>query len=365
MIAVHVGAGYHSDCKLGVYKQACTDACLPAMNLLHEGGSAQDAVALAISKLEDAACTNAGLGSNLTEKGAVECDACLMTGDRRFGACGAVSKIKNPIQLAARILTQQNETLPLGRVAPCVVVGDGAHDWAVKNNIALYDPNCLKTAASCLSYNDTMERLKSCEDRSHSSQNGGMSESDRCPVDGTTWQGVTDTVGAVCMDNDGRVAAGASSGGILLKHPGRLGPAAMFGCGCWAEDLDGGGGVAIAASGCGEQLMQTMLVRECARKIVNEAAHMPLCSCVQASFSEFMTSLPTLWGRTDRNAGLLVLHHEKEIESGGRGVELVWTHSTPTMCLGYHTSSQRKPVTVISRNNGTAGKTNVLHGKRF
>jgi taspase (threonine aspartase 1) len=88
----------------------------------------------AISSLEDNGFTNAGLGSNLNANGFVECDASLMNGtDLKWGAVGALQTIKNPIIAAKSVLIEQNKTLPLGLVAPNILVGEGARLWAIDN----------------------------------------------------------------------------------------------------------------------------------------------------------------------------------------------------------------------------------------
>lgn len=67
-------------------------ACKAAMGILKSGGSALDAVEMAIIVMEDDEMTNAGYGSNLTIEGAVECDATIVDHHGRSGAAGAVSR---------------------------------------------------------------------------------------------------------------------------------------------------------------------------------------------------------------------------------------------------------------------------------
>ena len=82
---------------------------------------------------------------------------------------------------------------------------------------------------------------------------------------------ITDTVGAIAIDSYGKIAAGSSSGGIGMKHRGRVGPAALVGVGTAVIPQDPGDtekiSVATVASGTGEHIATTMAASTCAERL--------------------------------------------------------------------------------------------------
>ena len=160
-VGVHIGAGQHSEARTSLYLSICAKACQEAIDILKNGGSALDAAVAATKVLEDAGETNAGYGSNLTELGTVEMDAGLMDGDSLlFGAVGAVPGVKNPILVAKSLVIEQGKgLLPLGRVPPAFLVGDGARQWAKKKGVAVVPEKSLISDKAAKLYRHYKKKL--------------------------------------------------------------------------------------------------------------------------------------------------------------------------------------------------------------
>lgn len=84
---------------------------------------------------------------------------------------------------------------------------------------------------------------------------------------------VSDTVGAIAIDRFGNIAAGSSSGGIGMKHRGRIGPAALVGIGTAVIPMHPGDPerkcVATVTSGTGEHIATTLAASTCASRLYN------------------------------------------------------------------------------------------------
>jgi hypothetical protein len=87
-----------------------------------------------------------------------------------------------------------------------------------------------------------------------------------------------DTVGALVVGPCGAVAAGVSSGGLALKAEGRVGEAAVFGAGCWAQDPEGRPGV---RPGEGARCLEGLFPRprQPPRLPLSRGTAHPVCCC--------------------------------------------------------------------------------------
>jgi taspase (threonine aspartase 1) len=88
---------------------------------------------------------------------------------------------------------------------------------------------------------------------------------------GYTEDRVSDTVGAIAIDSYGHIAAASSSGGIGMKHKGRIGPAALNGIGTSVIPIDPNDPektcVASVTSGTGEHIATTLAASTCASRV--------------------------------------------------------------------------------------------------
>lgn len=370
VVAVHVGAGYHSDDKMRRYKRLCKAACKKAISVLeHSDGRAADAVTAAVAVLEDDPVTNAGYGSNLTMAGTVECDASIMDGrSLKFGAVGALSGFRNPILVAREIYDQQvRNSLSLGRIPPCFLVGEGAVEWAKKNVLTAQNP-CSLISADAKKVHVKYKRKLDSRGETDTGPKTGKMDTDGVDSLNKSYDILPeavlqklDTVGAVCLDKSGNVASAVSSGGILLKQRGRVGQAALYGCGCWAEAFGSSLAVAATTSGGGEHLIKTTLASRCA-KALRACAGEPvpaLHDCFKEHFleSRFLSDVEAKLG------GVLALY--ADLESGT--CDVIWAHSTKTLCYGYMQTGGTSAKFGCSRlpDAEDVGKTVVVGGAPF
>ncbi|XP_029053358.1 threonine aspartase 1-like isoform X1 [Osmia bicornis bicornis] len=340
-IAVHVGAGRHSETLKEQYQKLCRQACKAGIENLKSTGSSLDAVVETVIMLENSPLTNAGFGSNLTLEGSVECDASVMDGTTlQFGAIGAVSGIKNPVLLAKRLCEYQSIKIAYGRIPPSFLVGNGAHIWAQEMGIQTVPPEQLISTKAQKMYKYYKRKIENSNVEICKYANKRM-----------------DTVGAICVDKEGNIAAACSSGGIILKYPGRVGQAGMWGGGIWAyKDKYS---IGTSTSGCGEHLIRTSLARTAAEAISDNSC--PILGLHQAMKADFIGS-KFLCGLDQKLGGVIAVRYTVEEGLG----DFLWSYSTNSMIIGYMNSCEQTATSHMAvLSSDEVGKKAVVEGICF
>ena len=261
-LAIHGGAGALPRVPFTAereqsYRDGLLQALAAGQRVLEGGGCALDAVEAAVTVLEDDPLFNAGRGAVLTADGTVELDAAIMDGsDLGAGAVAGIRHLRNPVQLARRVLEDSEHVF---------LIADGAERFALQSGFSLVDNETLVTA-------DRRQQLQALRDRL---LRAGGSAAQAVGLD----EPPLGTVGAVARDQHGLLAAATSTGGTAGKRPGRVGDSPVIGAGTYADNQT----CAVSATGHGEWFLRTVQAFDIAARLryggqglaaaVSEAVH--------------------------------------------------------------------------------------------
>ncbi|KAF2401440.1 N-terminal nucleophile aminohydrolase [Trichodelitschia bisporula] len=481
-IFVHAGAGFHSTANEHVHLEACHSASQLAMAVLKSGGSAVDAVEIAVKVLEDREITNAGYGSNLSMDGVVECDALVVDHMGRSGGVGAIVQVKNPVMAARQVLERSTHPLSLRRVPPNLLVGQGATDFAFEVGIPLAPHDALVSpaardrwirwradlqeaeqrlrqkgldspsiASACTnplqrdieinrareSHTRSLKRSASTSRQSSMSSQAAadsralaqaraiheasmnplinssqvlptqqslaeasessltdssfpplpsltpspVNKADRTPSSPVSrlnldaapigpapqQDNITDTVGAIAVDSYGNIACAASSGGIGMKHRGRVGPAALVGVGAAVIPINpndsGKNCIAAVTSGTGEHMATTLASALCADRLYTQQKRTDRGTFEHAGDDDIMRAfierdfMGAVKNSTSTGAiGILTVRKNKS------GIWLYYAHNTDSFAMASMGSEDLEPHLTMSRRGAPSV---IANGGRF
>ncbi len=231
VIVVHAGAGKLMSADENLIKKVISDALRAGVDALTRGGTAVDAVVEATVTLEDSGVLNAGLGSVPDLRGTISMDAGIMDGlSGRAAAVAAVTYPRNPVLLARKVLELTDHIL---------LTGSAADELAARLRLPRHPGPSEEVKRQ---YGEVLSKARSGDLYFRNSFNLAVQ------------LGYVDTVGAVARDDGGRLAAAVSTGGIILKFPGRVGDSAIPGAGFYANRQG-----AAVATGIGETIIMSLL----------------------------------------------------------------------------------------------------------
>lgn len=253
-LIIHGGAGSSLQGKGGVetVRKSLYQVITEVYGLLEKGSTAEDAVIRGCQLLEDDPLFNAGVGSVLQSDGQIRMSASLMNGSlQRFSGVINVSRLKNPIELAKFLQT-----------SPDRVLSDyGAAELLRELNIAPFDP---------LTDRRLYEWIEDRKQDFHRKMANVVAETS----DHEAGRG---TIGVVALDQNGRLAAGTSTGGKGFERIGRVSDSAMP-AGNYATAQAG-----VSCTGIGEDIIDECLA---AKIVIRVGDGLSLRSAFERSFVE-------------------------------------------------------------------------------
>lgn len=196
---------------------------------LENGDPGEKAVVEALRVLEGCELFDAGYGSWPNENGQIRCDVALMRGSGDFISLMNMRRVRFPSAVALDQLSPKKNLMAVWTDEMMRRLDEASDEIKARYGWVKSESEMVSPVA--------MRRVEERREARVSRPKGH------------------DTVGCVVRDGFGRIFAGTSTGGIMLKPDGRVGDSPILGAGVFADDAIAG----LSATGQGEIILKSLL----------------------------------------------------------------------------------------------------------